>query len=158
QPRRPLADEAGTLRLLERPLDLPEGLAVAEEAQAASLGGALEDLVVVGGVEADHRPDRARRRRRHAVDGVDEAARRHRPAAELGAVDDLSRCRDPRVRLFGVALFDAYLFIDWSARSGLSPRTPSPDSVWIGEVAPLIAPVEKYFRGRLEATAHVRAR
>jgi hypothetical protein len=33
------------------------------------------------------------------------------------------------------ALFDAYLVVDWSARSGPSPARPTPDSIWIGERA-----------------------
>jgi hypothetical protein len=32
-------------------------------------------------------------------------------------------------------LFDAYLAVDWSARSMPSPRRPSPDSIWVAEWA-----------------------
>ena len=32
-----------------------------------------------------------------------------------------------------MALFDAYLAVDWSARSAPSPPRPSPDSVWVAE-------------------------
>ena len=33
-----------------------------------------------------------------------------------------------------MSLFDAYVFVDWSARNVLSPAAPSPDAIWVGEL------------------------
>jgi precorrin-8X/cobalt-precorrin-8 methylmutase len=33
-------------------------------------------------------------------------------------------------------LFDAYIFVDWSAASGVQPQRPKADAVWVGEIAP----------------------
>lgn len=49
-------------------------------------------------------------------------------------------------------LFDAYLFIDWSARNSRTPQTPTADAVWVGESVPEISHNrETYHRTRSEA-------
>lgn len=49
-------------------------------------------------------------------------------------------------------LFDAYLFIDWSARNGRTPQTPTAEAVWVGESVPEIKHQrETYHRTRNEA-------
>ena len=53
-------------------------------------------------------------------------------------------------------LFDAYVFVDWSARNRLSPAKASSDAIWVGELTPPDGHVERYCRGRAEATEHVR--
>jgi hypothetical protein len=57
-----------------------------------------------------------------------------------------------------MTLFDAYIFVDWSARNGLSPATPRKDTIWIGELLAEGDATETYCRGRSEATALVRDR
>jgi hypothetical protein len=55
------------------------------------------------------------------------------------------------------ALFDAYLVVDWSARSMPSPERPTPDSIWIGERAGGVAQ-EANPRTRRAARAHLELR
>jgi hypothetical protein len=57
-----------------------------------------------------------------------------------------------------VTLFDGYLFIDWSARNGLSPEKPVKDTIWVGELSGPRQFDETYCRGRGQASAHVRER
>ncbi len=54
-------------------------------------------------------------------------------------------------------LFDAYLMVDWSGRSTLSPPSPSADAIWIGERSPGVIS-DTYCRGRAIATRFVRDR
>jgi hypothetical protein len=54
-------------------------------------------------------------------------------------------------------LFDAHIFVDWSARNALAPKTPRPDAVWVGELVEGEA-TEVYCRSRHEAAGHVRTR
>lgn len=56
-----------------------------------------------------------------------------------------------------MALFDAYIFVDWSARNRLSPAKPRRDTIWVGECAEDQG-TETYCRGRAEATMLVRDR
>jgi hypothetical protein len=37
-----------------------------------------------------------------------------------------------------VSLFDAYVFVDWSAAQGAQPRRPRPDAIWVGERVPAL--------------------
>ncbi|HMA34628.1 MAG TPA: cobalamin biosynthesis protein CbiG [Chloroflexia bacterium] len=60
-------------------------------------------------------------------------------------------------------LFDAYLAVDWSARSTPSPAAPSRDALWVGEA--LAAgesdpgrPAETYWRTRQACVAYIRTR
>ncbi len=56
----------------------------------------------------------------------------------------------------GRRLFDAYVFVDWSARNMPSPARPEPDTIWVGKYAAgEAAPRETYCRTRESATAHV---
>ncbi|HEX5502867.1 MAG TPA: hypothetical protein VFW96_09600, partial [Thermomicrobiales bacterium] len=56
-------------------------------------------------------------------------------------------------------LFDAYLFVDWSARGAPSPARPCADAIWIGELAAdADAPTETYCRTRAIAAEHLLAR
>lgn len=55
------------------------------------------------------------------------------------------------------ALFDAYLVVDWSARSRPSPDRPAPDSIWIGERADQGA-AEFNLRTRRAARDHLESR
>ncbi|HJK90090.1 MAG TPA: hypothetical protein RMH85_30590 [Polyangiaceae bacterium LLY-WYZ-15_(1-7)] len=50
-------------------------------------------------------------------------------------------------------LFDAYLVVDWSARSQPSPLRPAKDAIWIGSVERGAAPALSYHRTRADATA-----
>ena len=53
-------------------------------------------------------------------------------------------------------LFDAYVFIDWSAASGVQPQQPIADAVWVGELIPrLNYQQETYHRTRNGGVAHV---
>src|SRR5688500_8443724 len=53
-------------------------------------------------------------------------------------------------------LFDAYLFVDWSARDAPSPARESPDAVWVGECsAGGHEPVESYWRTRAACLAYL---
>lgn len=53
-------------------------------------------------------------------------------------------------------LFDAYIFVDWSARSGPSPKKPTKDTIWIGQLTrgEKIG-TERYCQTRAQATAYV---
>jgi hypothetical protein len=60
-------------------------------------------------------------------------------------------------------LFDAYLAVDWSARSLPSPAAPTRDALWVGEAtidaaAPGLHIAASYWRTRHACIAHVRAR
>jgi precorrin-8X/cobalt-precorrin-8 methylmutase len=57
-----------------------------------------------------------------------------------------------------VALFDAYMFIDWSSKNSLSPAKPSSDAIWVGELVGPGDPDATYWRGRQVVSAHVRER
>jgi hypothetical protein len=50
-----------------------------------------------------------------------------------------------------MGLFDAFMFVDWSARNGLGPVHPAPDSIWIGEKATGAMVRETYHRSRNDA-------
>jgi precorrin-8X/cobalt-precorrin-8 methylmutase len=53
-------------------------------------------------------------------------------------------------------LFDAYMFIDWSATNRKQPARPRADAVWVGELTPgLEQEQETYHRTRGSALAHV---
>jgi hypothetical protein len=53
-------------------------------------------------------------------------------------------------------LFDAYLFVDWSASNGVLPERPRADSPWIGErLRSSNRQVETYHRTRREAVEHL---
>ncbi len=55
-------------------------------------------------------------------------------------------------------LFDAYIFIDWSAVNGPHPQRPIADAVWTGEYVPALQHrLETYHRTRHAAFAHVLA-
>jgi hypothetical protein len=58
-----------------------------------------------------------------------------------------------------MALFDAYLFVDWSAANGILPERPRADSPWIGErLAGSNRQTETYHRSRREAFEFLRER
>lgn len=57
-----------------------------------------------------------------------------------------------------MTLFDAYVFVDWSARNALSRVKPGKDAIWVGELIPPGEPTEIYHRGREQASAHLRDR
>ena len=53
-------------------------------------------------------------------------------------------------------LFDAYLFVDWSAANGVLPERPRADSPWIGErLRTSSRQIETYHRTRLGAAEHL---
>ena len=53
-------------------------------------------------------------------------------------------------------LFDAYVFVDWSANNVPGPARPRPDAIWVGEYAPDSEPgCETYFQTRDAAAQHV---
>lgn len=55
-----------------------------------------------------------------------------------------------------MSLFDAYIFIDWSAASGPQSRQPTANAVWVGEFVPgLHYQQETYHRTRKGGIAHV---
>jgi hypothetical protein len=57
-----------------------------------------------------------------------------------------------------MALFDAYLFIDWSAENRRHPQQPTADTVWTGEYVPALQHrVETYHRTRHTAFTHILA-
>jgi len=58
-----------------------------------------------------------------------------------------------------MALFDAYVFVDWSAKHGLLPREPAADAVWVGELIPgkNHNPTTSYHRSRHAAISVVLA-
>jgi hypothetical protein len=48
-----------------------------------------------------------------------------------------------------MSLFDAYIFVDWSAANGAGPRRPTADAVWVGELVPSLRhQKETYHRTR----------
>lgn len=53
--------------------------------------------------------------------------------------------------------FDAYVFVDWSSRTGRGPVRPHEDSVWIGSARRGRPAVARYCRTRAEGTEVVRA-
>jgi len=54
------------------------------------------------------------------------------------------------------SLFDAFIFVDWSAASTPKPERPSPDAVWVGQLAPRRGiQQETYHRTRESGVAHV---
>ncbi|MFT3912647.1 MAG: hypothetical protein QM704_00765 [Anaeromyxobacteraceae bacterium] len=53
-------------------------------------------------------------------------------------------------------LFDAYVFVDWSARTGRGSARPRKDSIWIGTFRRGRPAAAQYCRTRAEGTAHVR--
>ncbi len=57
----------------------------------------------------------------------------------------------------GGMLFDAYAFIDWSARTGRGPVRPRKDSIWIGLARRRGEPTAHYCRTRADGTEAVRA-
>jgi len=58
-----------------------------------------------------------------------------------------------------MALFDSYIFVDWSAANTAHPASPVPDSPWVGELTPAEQfNVETYHRTRQAAVIHVRNR
>lgn len=55
-------------------------------------------------------------------------------------------------------LFDAYLCVDWSARSAPSPPRPAADALWLAEAPPPRARGREYFRTRDLCCAYLRER
>jgi hypothetical protein len=55
-----------------------------------------------------------------------------------------------------MALFDAYVFVDWSGRGTPTPARPGPDAIWIGERRGRAARA-RYFRTRDDAHRHLAA-
>jgi hypothetical protein len=55
-----------------------------------------------------------------------------------------------------MALFDAYVFVDWSGRGTPSPARPGPDAIWIAERRGRVARA-RYFRTRDDAHRHLAA-
>lgn len=56
-----------------------------------------------------------------------------------------------------MGLFDAYLFVDWSARQGPGPAAPCADAIWSGELSD-DGECQTYHRTRRHAAGHVRGR
>src|SRR5688572_30144322 len=55
-----------------------------------------------------------------------------------------------------MSLFDAYIFVDWSAANGTQPQRPTADAVWVGELVPALHyRQESYHRTRNSGIAHV---
>jgi precorrin-8X/cobalt-precorrin-8 methylmutase len=54
-------------------------------------------------------------------------------------------------------MFDACIFVDWSARAGRGPAKPRKDSVWVGSASRSAKATAQYCRTRAEATEAVRA-
>jgi hypothetical protein len=54
-------------------------------------------------------------------------------------------------------LFDAYLFIDWSATNSRA-NSPGPDQLWLGELLTGSQPKEKWFQSRLDCGRDVEQR
>jgi molybdopterin-guanine dinucleotide biosynthesis protein B len=53
-------------------------------------------------------------------------------------------------------LFDAYIFVDWSAVNGVQPQRPTADAVWCGELIPnLNFQQETYHQTRNDGASHV---
>jgi hypothetical protein len=54
-------------------------------------------------------------------------------------------------------MFDADIFVDWSAANGLKPAKPSTDAVWVGELVTQTGfQQETYHRSRFDSTGHVK--
>ena len=53
-------------------------------------------------------------------------------------------------------LFDAYIFVDWSAKTGPTRVKPSRDAIWVGELTRGGDGAETYCRTRAAATAYVK--
>ncbi len=53
-------------------------------------------------------------------------------------------------------LFDAYVFVDWSAKTGPTRVKPSKDAIWVGELTHGGDGAESYWRTRATATAYVK--
>ena len=49
-----------------------------------------------------------------------------------------------------MSLFDAYVFVDWSAKNERTPAHPTRDSIWVGEMSGGIGVRESYHRSRSE--------
>jgi hypothetical protein len=56
-----------------------------------------------------------------------------------------------------MSLFDAYIFVDWSAASGAQPQQPTADAVWVSEHTPGLdeSSHESYHRTRNAGVVHV---
>lgn len=56
-------------------------------------------------------------------------------------------------------LFDAYVFVDWSAGNGFTSPTPQANAVWVGEFVPSHRrpPITSYHRSRYSAANQVNA-
>lgn len=52
-------------------------------------------------------------------------------------------------------LFDYYIAVDWSARNVATPKNPTSDAIWVGELE-VGQQKETYFRTRLECVAYIR--
>ena len=52
-------------------------------------------------------------------------------------------------------LFDAYIFIDWSAVNRITPQKPSADTVWMGHLVRHDRQVETYHRTRTHCIFHL---
>ena len=55
-------------------------------------------------------------------------------------------------------LFDAYIFVDWSARNRLGPAQPTADAIWVGELERGSRTRESYFRTRSQSCAFLEQR
>jgi hypothetical protein len=56
-----------------------------------------------------------------------------------------------------MSLFDAYIFVDWSAANRPSPLRPRRDAIWVGYLTRRSEPEEKYCRTRHEAVTYVKS-
>lgn len=52
-------------------------------------------------------------------------------------------------------LFDAYIFIDWSAANRATPRNPSRNAVWMGQLVRHHCPEETYHRTRTDCVSRL---
>ena len=52
-------------------------------------------------------------------------------------------------------LFDAYIFIDWSAANRATPRNPCADSVWMGQLVRHLSQEETYHRTRTDCISRL---
>lgn len=52
-------------------------------------------------------------------------------------------------------LFDAYIFIDWSAANRATPRNPSADAVWMGQLVRHHCQAETYHRTRTDCVSRL---
>lgn len=54
-------------------------------------------------------------------------------------------------------MFDADIFVDWSAANGLKPAKPSTDAVWVGDLVTQTGfQQETYHRSRFDDIEHVK--